>query len=193
MTRLVLVRHAQSVPSGDLAPTDWPLTETGRAQAVALAPTLAELGVEALVSSPYRRAIDTLAPFAETASLAIAVDRDLRERELGGWIEKAEDVEAAIARTHADPDFTLKGGESARVSLARFEAALRRVAEAQGGRTIAVGSHGGILSYLIARQGRPLPPCFWRAIRSPHVLVFDAQLRWTGERTLNGAPGLWAS
>lgn len=193
MTTLVLVRHAQAAPSGDLAPRDWPLTETGRRQAEDVAPVLAELGVEALWSSPYLRAVETLAPFARAQGLTIATDDDLRERELGGWIDSAEAVEAAIERSHADPDFRLEGGESARMSLARFDAALRRVADAHPGQIVAVGSHGGLLGYLIGRM-RPerLPPRFWRDIRNPHVFVFEALagLRLVDERTLDGSARL---
>ncbi|MGH6958734.1 MAG: histidine phosphatase family protein, partial [Caulobacteraceae bacterium] len=105
MTTLILVRHAQSAPDPALPERDWPLSGAGAAQARALAPVLAELGVEALVSSPYRRAVATLQPFADAAGLPIVTDEDLRERSLGGWLKAAEEVEAAIARMHADLDF----------------------------------------------------------------------------------------
>ena len=102
------------------------------------------------------------------------------------------EVEAAVARMHADLDFRLEGGESGRACVARFEAALARVVAANPGRTIAVGSHGGVLGHLLARQGEPLAGAFWRRIRNPHIFVFDARgpLRWSGERTLDGSPGV---
>ena len=194
MTTLILVRHAQSAPDPALPERDWPLSEPGAAQAAALAPVLAELGVDALASSPYLRAIETLRPYADAAGLEIAVDEDLRERALGGWMPNLADVEAAVRRMHADLDFQLEGGESGRACVARFEAALARVVAANPGRTIAVGSHGGVLGHLISRQGAQLPENFWRRIRNPHIFVFDAGagLRWTGERTLDGSPTLLA-
>jgi len=192
MTRIVLVRHAEAAPSGDLARRDWPLTETGRRQAAAVASLLAELGVEALVSSPYLRAIDTLRPYAERASLEIGLDDDLRERDLGAWLADADELERAIARMHAEPDYRLEGGESARQCLARFDAALARVAAANRGRCVAVGSHGAILSHFLARHRTDLPQAFWRRIRNPHLFVFDftGAPRWEGERTLAGVEGL---
>ncbi len=97
---------------------------------------------------------------------------------------------------HADLDFHLEGGESGRACIARFEAALARIVTANPGRTIAVGSHGGVLGHLLARQaeGEPLAGDFWRRIRNPHIFVFDARgpLRWTHERTLDGTPGVRA-
>lgn len=194
MTTLILVRHAQSAPSPDLSERDFPLSELGRRQAIELAPALAELGVDALASSPYLRAVDTLQPYADQTGLPIATDEDLRERRLSGrWGDLAgpEEAEEAIRRMHADLDFCLEGGETGRACIARFDAALARVAAAHPGSTIAVGSHGGVLGHLLARHAA-LTGAFWRRIRNPHIFIFDArgELRWTGERTFDGSPGL---
>ncbi|HEY1427483.1 MAG TPA: histidine phosphatase family protein [Caulobacteraceae bacterium] len=195
MTTLVLVRHAQSAPSPDLPERDFPLSEVGCRQALELAPVLAELGADALASSPYIRAVDTLRPYAEAAGLPIAVDEDLRERRLSGrWGDLATEAEAhaAIRKMHADLDFCLEGGETGRACLARFEAALARVVAANPGRTVAVGSHGGVLGHLLKLHEASLSGDFWRRIRNPHVFLFDARagLRWTGERTLDGSTGV---
>lgn len=192
MTTLILVRHAQSAPDPALPERDWPLSGLGRRQAADLAPVLQALGVDALASSPYIRAIDTLRPYADAAGLSIAVEEDLRERALGGWLPDLAQVEDAVARMHADLDFRLEGGETGRACVARFEAALVRVVAANRGRTIAVGSHGGVLGHLLARQGEPLAGAFWRRIRNPHIFVFDAAgpLRWTAERTFDGSSGV---
>ena len=192
MTTLILVRHAQSAPDPALPERDWPLSEAGKRQAADLAPVLAELGVDALVSSPYLRAIETLRPYADHAGLEIAVDEDLRERALGRWMDDIADAEEAVRRMHADLDFEREGGESGRACIARFEAALARVVAANPGRTTAVGSHGGVLGHLIARQGVALPDAFWKRIRNPHLFVFDADadLRWVDERTFDGSPRL---
>ena len=92
---------------------------------------------------------------------------------MGGWLAELAEVEAAIRRMHADLDFCLEGGESGRACIARFDAALARVVAANPGRTIAVGSHGGVLGHLLARHA-PLEGDFWRRIRNPHIFVFDA-------------------
>lgn len=194
MTTLILVRHAQSAPDPALPERDFPLSERGRAQAVALAPVLAGLGVDALASSPFIRAIDTLQPYADQTGLTIAVDEDLRERALGRWLASVAEIEDAVRRMHADPDFRLEGGESGHACVARFEAALARTIAANPGRTIAVGSHGGVLSHLLARQPLGLGGDFWRRIRNPHLFIFEADdgLAWRGERTFDGSPGVLA-
>jgi 2,3-bisphosphoglycerate-dependent phosphoglycerate mutase len=192
VTTLILVRHAQSALDPALPERDWPLSEKGQRQAAELAPVLAELGVDSLASSPYLRAIETLRPYAERAGLNIVVDEDLRERALGGWMPDVAEVEAAVRMMHADLDFQLEGGESGRACIARFDAALSRIIDANPGRTIAVGSHGGVLGHLLARQGVPLPDEFWKQIRNPHLFVFEAGagIRWVDERTFEGSPRL---
>jgi len=70
-----LVRHAKAGSRGRFRGPDdsqRPLTDAGRAQACALAEHLAPLGITRLVSSPYARCRETLAPLA--ASLGIDVE-----------------------------------------------------------------------------------------------------------------------
>ena len=190
--RIVFVRHAQSAPTPQRPEPDWPLSELGRRQALELAPVLAELGVDALASSPYVRAIETLQPYADAQGLLIAVDEDLRERNLGGWLADPQQVEAAVRRMHADLSYSREGGESGHACLARFEAALARVAGAHPGQCVAVGSHGGVISHFLARRVAALSGEFWRRIRNPHLFVFDftAEPVWVSERTLDGAAGV---
>ena len=191
MTTLILVRHAQSAPDRALPEREWPLSELGRQQAADLAPVLAGLGVDVLASSPFVRAIATIKPYADAAGLPIAVDQDLRERALGGWLETTEEVEAAIRNMHADLDFRLEGGETGRACLARFEAALARLVAANPGRTIAAAAHGGVIGHLLSSH-ETLEGDFWRRIRNPHLFVFDARgpLRWTDEQVFDGGAGV---
>lgn len=188
MTTVVFVRHAQSAPSPDLPEEEWPLSDKGRRQAEALVPVLRELGVSALASSPFVRAIDTLQPFAEATGLPLAIDEGLRERRLtDAWLPDVAAVEAAVRRMFADLSFAHPGGESGHACLARFEAAVGRVVEAHPGAVIAIGTHGGVLGHLM--HGRHTEPAveFWRAIKNPHLFIFDyaGEPRWIGERTLD--------
>ena len=65
-----------------MAPADYPLTPQGRESAVRLVPVLTALGIEQVYSSPYQRAVDTVAPFALGAGFACELDSELRERRL---------------------------------------------------------------------------------------------------------------
>ncbi|MDE2487739.1 MAG: histidine phosphatase family protein [Alphaproteobacteria bacterium] len=110
LTRLILVRHAKSLPDPTQPEPEWPLSDLGRQQAVELVPVLADAGVNRLVSSPYVRAIETLRPFAEAAGCPIEVNPDLRERRLtAAWID---DLEPELARMHSDLAYGWPDGET---------------------------------------------------------------------------------
>lgn len=66
------------------------------------------------------------------------------------------------------------------------------MAAAHAGRTVAVGSHGGVLGHLISRIEARLPERFWLRIRNPHLFVLEAGegLKWVSERTFDGTPGV---
>jgi len=84
---MILVRHAESewnVHYGrtriDPGIPDPPLTSAGRAQAERLTDALAAEGIVRLISSPYRRALETASIIARALDLAISVEPLVRER-----------------------------------------------------------------------------------------------------------------
>jgi broad specificity phosphatase PhoE len=94
---LAVVRHGESIANAaadraeaagleviDIAErdADVPLSPTGEAQARAVGKLLPELRPDAVVSSPYRRAVQTAA-HAVNGALPIRLDERLRDRELG--------------------------------------------------------------------------------------------------------------
>lgn len=77
---LVIVRHARPVRlEVDEGHADPPLSEVGVAQAHRTADALAAEGVDHIVSSSMRRALETARPLADRLGLDIEVRDDLRE------------------------------------------------------------------------------------------------------------------
>ena len=83
--RVFLLRHAETADPLVFhgAESDVGLSERGRRQAAAVAPVLAALRPDALVSSGMRRALDTAAPIARACGLPIEVEPELHERRVG--------------------------------------------------------------------------------------------------------------
>lgn len=81
---LFLVRHAKAGHRSD-GPADdskRPLTESGRQQAEALAAPLFTAGATApVLSSPYRRCLQTVEPFARRIGTTVVSDRRLAENQ----------------------------------------------------------------------------------------------------------------
>ena len=75
---MYLVRHCQ--PEGQ--EPSAALTEEGIAQAARLCAFLSDLPVERIVSSPYARALESIAPLGERLGIEVEVDGRLAERVL---------------------------------------------------------------------------------------------------------------
>src|SRR4029453_2748793 len=103
MSRMLLVRHCES--SGPRP--EAPLTDRGRAQAVRLADFLTEYRIDAIASSPSRRARDTIAPFAGSTGLAVSIDPRLAERRMSE--EPDADWRGHMRRPFDDPEARVAG------------------------------------------------------------------------------------
>ncbi|MCM3660300.1 NUDIX hydrolase [Georgenia satyanarayanai] len=78
---LIVVRHARARKR-----TVWkggestrPLTAVGEAQAQRLVPLLSAYGVDRVVSSPWRRCVDTVTPYADTIGVEIELHPEITE------------------------------------------------------------------------------------------------------------------
>jgi 2,3-bisphosphoglycerate-dependent phosphoglycerate mutase len=151
-------------------PPDWPdqstrpLTASGSAAADELAPRLASLGPAAVVSSPYLRAVQTVAPAAALLGMPVETDFSLREWDSG--YEPTPEYERLDAESWADPAFARAGGESLAQLSSRAVAALSRLT----GDTI-VGSHGTFIARALAGFGVPVDLNFVRSMPMPAVFV----------------------
>jgi 2,3-bisphosphoglycerate-dependent phosphoglycerate mutase len=183
MTRMLLVRHCEI--SGQQP--EAPLTEAGRAQAQHLAGWLAARGVDHVVSSPYRRAVDSITPFAAAAGLPLNVDPRLHERVIAAApIPHWRDV---VRRAFVDPDHREPGGESAGEVLARATLALDAVLEA-GHRLPVVVSHGHLLALVLQAVDATFGFEAHAAMTNPDVYLLERadggtarfDRLWTGSR-----------
>ena len=193
-TSLILVRHAESAPSADIADQDWPLSEAGQIQAQRLVDVLRWRQINAIAASPYLRAVETIRPFAEASSLPVVIEPDIRERRLSdSWIE---DFEAVLHLIHGDPHGCLPGGESAFEARLRFERGLDAIARRFPGCRVAVATHGSVIAHLLRHHHPHLPDDYHRRIRNPHIfeLAWGEPPLWLSETTLDGSAGVgWAN
>lgn len=141
---LLLIRHALPVRVDEGAvdgPADPALSELGVAQAHALAEWLAGEQIDAVWSSPMRRALETAAPLAERLGLDIVVDRGLAEydRDAASYIPIEELKAANDPRWYQLP-------ERPEQFAAEVVEAVERVIAAHPGQRVAVVCHGGVVN-----------------------------------------------
>lgn len=104
-------------------------------------------GIEAALSSPYKRAFDTIKEFTDARGLEIQIIDDFRERKVDNqWIK---DMKRFCKRQWRDFDYKLPGGESLNEAQRRNIRALKQVLEIHHGKNVIIGSHGTALSTII--------------------------------------------
>lgn len=148
MTRLLLVRHGETVWNADAVyrgRSEIPLSETGKRQAQLTGRSLAAEGLTSLLSSPLVRARETAEAIAEATGVAVRIDHDLIDLDCGEWEgltdaqvkERYPDLRRAwLATPHL---VRLPGGETLDEVAARVGAVVDRVLSAPG--TVALVSH----------------------------------------------------
>ena len=108
MTTVYFVRHAQSDASVQ-DPFLRPLTEQGLRDRRLVTEFLSGREVTALFSSPYKRAVDTLADFAEKRGLPVQTVEDFREHETISDSYPDEDYFPFIQKYWDDPAYKVPG------------------------------------------------------------------------------------
>lgn len=149
---ILLVRHAahsqlDRVLSGRSG--DVPLSEAGRAQAQRLAQRLGSERLDAVHTSPVRRARDTAQAIAAVANVPEDVAAPLDEVDFGAWSGKR------FAELEADPlwhawnerrsQTVPPGGEAMPAVQQRVLDYLRNVAQEASGRVVAMVSHADVI------------------------------------------------
>jgi broad specificity phosphatase PhoE len=175
MTTLLLARHGQSDWNDEhrwQGHADRPLTEKGRAQAVALAERLAHIDLAAVYSSDLRRARETAGAVAARQGLRVETTPDLREVDVGSWSgltrEEAQERFPEAYQRWLNGGTGWDDGENYAAMSRRVLAAVRRIAAAREGEQVLVVSHGGPLRAIHAaalgldveayRRIRPVEP-----------------------------------
>lgn len=129
--RALLLRHARTAWNAERrfqGQADPPLDDVGRSQAYEVAPLIAALRPDLLVSADSARAMQTAAVVGELTGLAVRPEPRLRERGLGHWEGLTrEEVAVKYPDEYADwcagRDVSRRGGETREAVAERAHAA----------------------------------------------------------------------
>lgn len=184
MLRLLVIRHGETVWNrmgryqGCL---DTRLSAVGWRQARALAVALADRRIEAVYTSPLRRALDTARALSAAQGCPLRKDAALREICHGAWegltvAEVAAGFPELWTLWLRHPNrVVMPGGESLEDVEARVLPAIDRIAEHHVAGTVCVVTHGVTARVILARaQGHPLS-ALW-SIDSPPAAISELWL-----------------
>lgn len=192
-TRIILVRHGETLWNREGRIQGYhansPLSDTGLAQARAVAGRLAAEGIDALYSSDSGRTLQTAEPIGAAAGLEVTRHTGVRERNYGIFEGHTfAEVETIFPEEFQkyrgrDPHFSIEGGESAVQFRDRIVAALSEIALRHEGRRSVVVTHGGVVGsmYRVAME-QPLdaPRVYTTRNASVNRFRFEGQ-RWVLE------------
>ena len=147
MTEIVFIRHAQSDASVKDA-ASRPLTPDGHEKAHLLAEHFKDTSFDAVYSSPYLRAMDTVRPLCLEKSLPLKKDDRLREW-MGGRPFPEEMFFERMQRLFENPGDCEGGCESMRALEKRMHECTLQLINRHPNERIAAATHGLALSALI--------------------------------------------
>jgi probable phosphoglycerate mutase len=151
--QLWMIRHALPLRvEGVAGAADPGLAPEGQEQARRLASWLRGGPIDAVWSSPLRRALETAAPLAAALGVEVVVDDDLAE-----WDRDADSyIPLEELRAEGDPryqelvDGTWAGEDEGAAFATRLIGAVERVVAAHPGGEVAVVCHGGVINVYLA-------------------------------------------
>ena len=163
---LLLIRHALPIRRVDVdGPADPVLSDLGVQQAHHLAIYLSSEKLQAVYSSPMKRALQTAEPVAAAQGLDVRVEDDVAEYDRDStWYIPVEELKAAN-----DPRWqqvlagTLGGDDFDPIAFRRqIVGAVERLIDTHAGERIAVVCHGGVINaYLSHILGYDAPQSFF--------------------------------
>jgi 2,3-bisphosphoglycerate-dependent phosphoglycerate mutase len=177
MTVIYMVRHAHSVFNLEEEETRG-LSVQGMKDAERVKEIMLKEEIDAVYSSSYTRAIQTVQGLADEHLLPVQLDERLRERDLAAKDFYIEDPEKAMKKVFNHPEFSFPGGESNNEVKARGTAALKELLQKHEGESVAVGIHGHVLTIIMGAFDSAYGTLdFWRSTTKPDIykLVFQGE------------------
>lgn len=146
MTIVYFIRHAEpNYNNSNDALRE--LTQKGLEDRKLITKFLSNKNIDVVLSSPYKRSIDTVKPFAEKYNFEIKVIDDFRERKVDSiWIE---DFTTFCIQQWSDFSYKLSDGETLGEVQKRNIIALKNVIKKYPDKNIVIGSHGTAMSTII--------------------------------------------
>jgi 2,3-bisphosphoglycerate-dependent phosphoglycerate mutase len=182
LTNLYFVRHAHSTYTPD--ELGRPLSESGFADAMKVTDFLKTEGIDIVVSSPYKRAVQTVDSIAEFIDKDVEIIDGFKERTL--TTVPAIEFSHAITKVWEDYNFSWQGGESNYIAQKRGVEATYHVLEKYKDKNVVIGTHGNIMVLIMNYFDRQYDFTFWRNLDIPDIykLTFDG-------RELRSVKRLW--
>ncbi|MDP4088168.1 MAG: histidine phosphatase family protein [Bacillota bacterium] len=166
MKKIYLIRHCEAVGQEP----DAELSIEGCRKAHELCEILKNKGIEYIVSSPYKRAVQSIEPFAVWSVLEIELDDRLREKKmaegnLDRWMYK-------LKCSFDDLSIRYEGGETSEEVMTRGVQAIQETLKSDKD-NIAVVTHGAIMTLILKHFDSSVGFSTWRNLQNPDIYILE--------------------
>ncbi|WP_419393994.1 histidine phosphatase family protein [Cytobacillus praedii] len=169
LTRLYFVRHAHSIYTPD--ERQRPLSDRGLLDAEKTTKLLLAENIDYVISSPYKRAIQTVEGIAKYIGKEIIIEEGFKERKLSEGPVK--DFDLAIKKVWDVPSFSWKGGESNQTAQTRGVHATIQLLNRFEGKRIVIGTHGNIMVLIMNFFEKKYNFEFWKELSMPDIYKLE--------------------
>lgn len=144
-----MVRHGDSPKVGSERTRG--LTIKGKIHAQRIANLLIEEGINAVISSPYKRSILTVQELADKLGKKVLIFEDLKEKIFSLEDKRLSDKELIhlLNRSFSESTHSLPGGESNEDCQARAVKTLKVILNTYQGQKVVVGTHGAVMTLMM--------------------------------------------
>ncbi len=177
MTTLYFVRHAEpNYDNHDDLMRE--LSPKGMTDRLCVTEFFADISIDRIISSPYKRAYDTISDLAQHRNLSIEIVNDFRERRVSdGWIE---DFQAFAEKQWSNFSYKFSDGECLQEVQDRNIAALHELLHTYPNQTVVIGSHGTALSTIIHHYDPTFGYADFERIR--HLMPWIVRFRFNADQ-----------
>ena len=164
-TNVYFVRHADSIYTPD--ELNRPLSEAGIKYASQVTKLLSVENITQVISSPYKRAIQTVEGIADFMGLNISIMEDFKERKLAA--KPVENFHEVVLMAWENLDFALPGGESGYSAQGRGVRSLKNSLDKYPEGNIVIGTHGNIMVLIMNYYDKNYNYDFWCNLDMPDI------------------------
>lgn len=171
--RLILVRHARTIPDPVLPSMEWRLADGAQEACGELAKGLESMSPGRVITSEQEKCRETGRYLAEALGLSWEPVAGLQEQDRTGapFLDDETEFRALLRRVFDEPDEEVLGQESANEALDRFESTVERVLREASGETLILVTHATVISLFVAKHNNFDAFPFWSTIGMPEALV----------------------
>lgn len=165
ITNIYFVRHAHSVYTPE--ELKRPLSERGVKDAERVTEILSKEKINRVISSPYKRAIETVEGVASLLNQVVELEDGFKERKLAEI--SVDNFEESVLKMWNDFNFSFVGGESGYMAQQRGVLALEKILDRYNGENIVIGTHGNIMVLIMNYYNKNYNFDFWKELKMPDI------------------------